>query len=254
VKSQINIHHYKNGSLARMVTLGMEKLGLPDVAVDQFAAPPEDVQLMINWICQSLWRGPLRPDGRLTLGPPPKGAPPSEKPIEVQLQAATPQEGDAEPLVELVFPGPPTATLQTRQNALLRQLFGAANDPFRSSKADDEELLAASRRARARLPELATRFRKGLSRQRLHLKVPFYTPNHDGAEFMWIEVTSWKDSAIGGVLLNDSFDPDGPKIGAHVQAKEADVYDYLIRNAQGQDEGGETEKIFEARAKKSPTP
>jgi len=60
----------------------------------------------------------------------------------------------------------------------------------------NEELLAASARAKAKLPELQKAFTAGLQPgEFIDLKAPFPTPD-GGTEWMWVEVTSWKDDKI----------------------------------------------------------
>ena len=245
---QINRHVYTNGLLQRIVTLGMAKFGLPDVAIDQFAAPSsERMGILVDWICDSLVAGRLRPGGWLTLGPTPQGARTTGK-AEVRLRLDERQEGDNENrLITVDFSGEPGASLQERQSALLTRLLGAPPDLKRGAPAGDPELLAASARARARWPGVAARFARGLPfPQKLNIKRAFVMPGGK-TEYMWISVTRRHGDLTEGVLINDAFDPAGPRAGLHVTSRDSDVYDYSIWSEGKELEGGETELILEAR-------
>jgi uncharacterized protein YegJ (DUF2314 family) len=249
--TQINKHIYLNGPLYRVVTLGMEKLGLPDIAVDQFVSGEGDrMDQLCSWIADSLTPGRLDTSGWLTLTSTSRNAGRAgEARVRLAIDAA--QEGDADNrLLTVDFSTAPGTSLQERQRALLASLFGAKDDSVHGAKASDAELMAASARARKRLPELGVRFNKQLPfPQKLHIKKAFVTPNGD-TEYMWIEVTAWRDGIISGVLVNDSIDPKGPRGGAPINFKPADVYDYAILGETGIVEGAETERILEAREKK----
>jgi hypothetical protein len=249
--SQINKHIYQKGDLFRIVTLGMEKFGLPDIAIDRFpSAFGTRMGELCDRIAEGMARGRVRPGGWLTVEPDADGGASAKKP-EVRLQVVAPEEGDADNrLVTVDFSTAPGSSLQERQNALLTAVVGAGGDEVRGATADDPELLAASTRAKKRLPGVAARFKKGLPfPQRLHVKVRFQMPA-GGAEYMWIEVTGWRPDAINGVLINDANDPDGPRAGKRVTLKPAEVYDYVILGDGEILEGAETEKILEKREQK----
>lgn len=68
VMSQITIHGYRNGELARMITLGMRKFALPDVVINQVATGHIDMPKVIDLLCQRFVEGasPVAP-GKLTI-------------------------------------------------------------------------------------------------------------------------------------------------------------------------------------------
>lgn len=171
---QITIHAYRDDQLCRAITLGMAKFGLPDVAVNQFPAGwSAQVGDLISLTCQTMLEGG-RPDGSGTVSldletlrdtqmvtqikeallKEPKSK------VELKLAKAERQKGDPDNLIlEVIFPGDRQASLQERQAAFLDDFFGSV-DAVVGAK-HDEELLAASKRAKAKLPELAAAFRKG---------------------------------------------------------------------------------------------
>ena len=86
----------------------------------------------------------------------------------------------------------------------------------------DEELLEASRRARANLPALREAFNAGLAPgEFIQVKVPFKTPD-GGKEWMWVEVTSWSGDKIRGLLRNEPFHIPNLHGGQTVDVSEED--------------------------------
>ncbi|HEY2517575.1 MAG TPA: hypothetical protein VGI39_42185 [Polyangiaceae bacterium] len=59
VAEHIRIDMYRDGELLRLVTLGMEKMGLPDVAVNQVASHDADsMGSLMNLLCQAIAERP----------------------------------------------------------------------------------------------------------------------------------------------------------------------------------------------------
>ena len=113
----------------------------------------------------------------------------------------------------------------------------------------DQELLAASERARAKLPSLRASFNSGLAPgEFIHVKAPFKRPD-GGEEWMWVEITSWKGDQIKGLLRNEPFKIPDLHAGQNVEVSEATVFDYIRRHADGTVEGNETAKFIEKQEK-----
>ncbi len=130
---------------------------------------------------------------------------------------------------------------------MLAALFGSEDSIARVRH--DEELLAASARARSRLPELHRAFDAGLEPgEFIMIKAPFKTPSGD-REWMWVEVTRWKNSRIEGVLSNDPFEIPTLHAGQVVEVSEDDVFDYIRHHGDGSQEGNETGKLIEKMSK-----
>ena len=105
--------------------------------------------------------------------------------------------------------------------------------------------VAASERARARLPTLRKAFSEGLApAEYILVKAPFATPKST-REWMWVEVTEWKDGQLRGLLKNEPFDIPDLHAGQVVQVREEDVFDYIRRHPNGSEEGNETGRIIE---------
>ncbi len=128
---------------------------------------------------------------------------------------------------------------------MLSGLFGADDAIVHTDH--DAEILKVSEEARLRLPELQARFNKGLEPgYSLLIKAPFKTDN-GGREWMWVEITKWKNESITGILQNDPFEIAKLKAGAIVKANQKDVFDYILYKPDGTYEGNETGKILEKR-------
>ena len=255
IEDHIVIHSYRDGDLMRLVSLGMGKLALPDVVVNQVAASHEkSAGNLVNLTCQTLLERPaLARAGELVVAVDEvknpgarawatknilKGA---ARRATLRLSVAQPEEGDADnPLVEIAFPGP-ASTLQVRQVALLDQLFGSADQ--RKFVTHDDEVLTASRRARATLMKIKPRYLKAIPfGERLLVKSPFRMPD-GGNEWMWVEVVRWRGHTIHGILDNDPFDVPDLKAGAKVEVEDSLVFDYLLTKRDGTEEGNETGRL-----------
>jgi len=257
VDHHIAIHSYRTGDAIRSVTLGMSKLGLPDVVVESGQTMSNANERLVEAVCQWMAeRGAVPAPGQIPLElaklaptslraslleDPGRGATGS---ANVTVAVGRPDQGDApNRLMELTFQGFP-GDLGERQMALLRQVFGA-HDKVSGASSDDRELLEASRRAKAALHRFRQGFEKrGLGEQFL-VKLPFRDGDH--TEYMWVEVRTWRGSALEGVLQDEPFMLQNVRRGARVKLGEAEIYDWVILRSDGTSEGGETSKILERR-------
>jgi uncharacterized protein YegJ (DUF2314 family) len=62
---------------------------------------------------------------------------------------------------------------------------------------------------------------------------------------MWVEVSSWNDNTIVGLLANEPEDVPDLHAGATVKVNQKDVFDYILNKADGSVEGNETSKEIE---------
>jgi uncharacterized protein YegJ (DUF2314 family) len=146
-------------------------------------------------------------------------------------------------LIELGFGSYTGNDVHAKQDAALSWLFGW-EDSTKSIEHTDE-LLAESRKERGNLPTLEKDFEAGLKPgEYIMFKAPFLTPD-GGNEWMWVEVHSWKNGKIKGVL--DDVPERVPYLhsGQIVEVKEAEVFDYIRHFPDGHDEGNTTRNIIE---------
>jgi len=257
IASQTVVHVYKKDEFVRAITLGMKKAGLPDVVVDEFPWSSEkQVGNLINLFCQALAEGaaierPGRFDLNLRTIKLDEVREPQLKSLKtnattvgyLSLKQGIWEDGDPHNgLIQLSFDRYAGNDMQAKQNRMLVCLFGWEDNV--TAVRHNDELLEASRQARTKLPELRRAFSAGLQPgEFIQVKVPFQAPN-GGNEWMWVEVTSWGNSKIKGLLENEpSYIPDlhGGQI---VDVRENDIFDYIREYPDGRREGNTTGEIL----------
>ncbi len=254
------VHAYQDGEYVRAVSVGLTKIGLPDLVVEPTSWSKSDsIGLLINLLAQALAEGQVvGPGGRFDLDlrkiRNARVRDPQLKSIKkggtgvarLVLRQAARAKGDAENrLVAITFDRYPGEDLPTRLVAALDEFLGGEDEAQKIE--DDEELLAASRRARAKLPALQAAFNRGLPPgEYVMLKSPFPMSN-GGKEWMWVEVTSWKGGEIRGILSNEPADSPGLKLGQVVKVSEDEVFDYLHTFSGGKEEGNLTGVVIAKR-------
>ena len=263
ISSQISVNVYRQeeSDFCRAVTLGMRKFGLPDLAIGQFPFSdhtsaanliklvaqhlveaggfdsPEDQQLSISDLKNDRFRSSL--EKSLIKG--------ASGTARLQILRGKWQDGDAvNRLLEIGFDHYPGEQLQVKQANLFSELFGSENTAIKVRF--NPSIRKASEKAKAMMPVLHTRFRNGLSSgEAILLKAPF--ERSDGEfEWMWVEVTEWeRRGEIRGVLKNNASNVEGLRAGMTVTFPEADVFDFIMRRADGTIEGNQTGKLISKR-------
>jgi uncharacterized protein YegJ (DUF2314 family) len=249
------IDAYQDDALLRLVTIGMQKFGLPDLVVENVTnGMATSMAKVINLVAQTLLEGGV-PDGNGELAvdvaslKSPEARAAMGKLLgsatgrgRVTLRLAKRAEGDADNLLWVIsFAGPHTAQ-QERQAALVQQLFGLRDEV--SMTTHDATVLAASERARAKAILLKPKFRKRPpEREHLRVKAPFKTTS-GGNEWMWVEVVSWRGRKLEGFLDNTPDQVPSLKLGAKVTVNEAEIFDYIYTKADGTEEGNETQALM----------
>jgi uncharacterized protein YegJ (DUF2314 family) len=255
------IHVYREaaGQGLREVSLGLEQLGLPDLVVAGVVdVDREQAGELLNLVAQTLEEG-AEPaaDGTLSVDVARIRNPAAAERFRgdmvetgtgkttVRLVAARPEPGDADNrLWRIDVPG--DGSYLERLTTALAQVFGRGDQVIYASH-DDPELTAASARARKALAALRSRVARGLDTgEAIIVKAPFATAS-GSAEYMWIEVRTWKGPVLTGVLTDEPFDVPDLHAGATVEVAEGDVFDYIHRKPDGTLEGGETNAILERR-------
>ena len=262
IRSQITIHSYRKeagSGYLRLITSGMEKFGLPDVAVDQTAASDNSsTGRLVNLFCQVLAANPKVLDpahfplsldvsslGELCDSYKKNTYPNGEGKAMLALMRGTPDEGDPDnALIALDFRHGDGTTDDERRHSVLSRLWGSEDSivPVRHN----EEIEQLSRSAKIKLVALRDSFQAGLPPgSRLMVKSGF--PRDDeGREWMWTEVLEWGEAdVLKGVLTNDPVHIKALKSGAPVVVNVAETFDYLLYRADGSTEGNETGKAME---------
>jgi len=257
VSGQTIIHIYPNGEFARAITLGMSKMGLPDVVVQETPwSSDNQVGNLINIFSQSIaerevphtsdqYRLDLHNIKNLHL---------RESQLKqlkgnasgvacLTLTEAKWEEGDPKNrLVRLASDRYPGDDSHIRQDRMISSFFGWQDTL--SKVQHSQELLAESAREKSKLPGLRALFSAGLAPGELiEVKAPFSAENGN-REWMWVEVTSWEEDRIQGVLDNEPSEVTTLHAGQIVQVREQDVFDYIHQLPDKKVEGNTTGEII----------
>lgn len=257
---QTTLHVYSPGDepLFRIISLGMRKFALPDVVATEVARSNwRAVNTLANLGMQTMVESgipaapgdtlnidirALRHDGvreRALQGIIGDGAGRGA----IALGEADREDGDPNNrLISLTFGNYDGASINERHGRAIKQILGTV-DTYGPVKHSDE-VLAARDRARSQLPRLREHFNAGLApAEHIIVKAPFPTAV-GGTEWMWVEVTAWKDGEIHGVLQNEPREVPDLNAGARVTVREEGVFDYLHYKPDGTEEGNETGKLM----------
>ena len=255
----VNMHAYRNPELVRIITLGMRKFNLPDLAMNQVnSGSSRSAGNTINYIAQALLEGQRPNEMQFTLvldsiKHPEVRSIALENPLEgavgrVDLLLTNEEWEEGDPynaIFNLTFPSMEASTEPERQGLAFKKLYGS-NDEVQGIKGDDPELLAASREARDAFFKLKEHFNAGLkANERLVIKHGFSVSGEK--EYMWVEVLKWDKKTIQGILLNDSFYDDKLVSGKRVKIPLSEVFDYIHYRADGTSIGNETGKVISKR-------
>ncbi len=257
ITSQFTIHVYRETKFCRAVTLGMGKFCLPDISINDISCNDRDSYAnLINLLGQTWLEEPkIIADstifvdiGRIKNDSVKTHLNNSllenaQKKATIRLKSVAPKEGDSyNNQFQIIFNQKGFSSPQEEQQTLISKIFGSIDEIEYINH--DDEILAASKRAKQKLPKLQNLFNEGLEPgYSLLLKAPFETDD-GGTEWMWIEVSEWTNSSITGILQNDPFEISGLVAGAIVKAKQEDIFDYIYYLPDGTSEGNETGVIM----------
>ncbi|MCO4745169.1 MAG: DUF2314 domain-containing protein [Proteobacteria bacterium] len=245
-------HIYENDGHVRIVSLGMQKFGLPDLVINGVQRSRDvEVQALVNGVAQALIDGVAVGDGgsldldvaTLSATLMPRGEDASGK-ATLRLLESPPQLGDADNRLWEIDAGErDPSDRYAAQDRLYRSLYGDGLDDDVVQLEHDAVTDAARAKALARLVEMSETKAEVLANGSLQIKGPFPT-TRGGTEWMWIEVTRWTEGGFTGVLGNDPEDVPGLTYGSIVTVTFDDVFDYRYDPIGGPCEGWITTRVL----------
>ena len=258
VSDQIVVQIYEKDEYARAISLGMSKVGLPDVVVEGLPwSSQTQVGNLINIFCQAMTEGAiLEKSGKFNLDLHAiKDAQVREWHLKslgenatakacLLLKSGKRDEGDPKNrLIELASDRYEGNDSHAKQASMLSSFFGTEDSV--TSLQHNKELLDASAKAREKLPELQKAFNDGLEPgEYIQVKAPFATPDGN-REWMWVEITSWKQHKITGLLQNEPYEVTDLHSGQVVHVNDGDVFDYIRQYPDQRQEGNTTRQIIQ---------
>lgn len=254
ISNHITIHLYSKNDYCRAITLGMLKFGLPDICIENLSCySNQSVASLINLTAQTLLeKKTIDKEGKLSLdidlltnqelkfdllNTLQENA---ERKAEINIIEGIWEEGDPQnKIIEIRFP---KKNPQIEQDELIAKVFGSKDEATYLSH--DDEILAASQRAKEKIPELYDMFEKVLPLG-THLLIKFPFENLSGErEWMWVEVVKWNGKTVKGLLQNDPQIVKTLKSGQEVTKNIDDMFDYILYFPDGTQEGNETGEII----------
>lgn len=255
----LNIDEGSDG-LLRVVSQGLRKFGLPDIALDNLPrTQARQGARVVNTVALALAAGAsLDAKGRFTLRRDTLQPPSARKAVSdvvhtnanaevlIELRPGRRQSGDPDNRLLEVSLAPYFGSDETaRLAALLFAMFGGETDV--RATPDTPEYLAAVQRARARLPEWRKRFHAGLRPGDILCVKKEFTAAGGQVERMWVEIIEWNDDgSITGILQNEPVQATDFQEGQQLTLNEADVLDVIHIHPDGTFEGNETGLIKES--------
>ncbi len=239
----------------RVVTLGMAKFACPDVEVRDF--PAKDGLLFQHLVAAASTRLVslrLRGGGAgtfptaLALDPAaiknspgrPGKEPPAAAAVRVRLEAGETAEGDPQDnIVRLAPPEDFSGDMAKWATALSEQVlgFGLQVDYMSAGGIPAAKI----QQARAGLADVRNRFlAPHPAAEEFYVKFAC-TVEGAGVEYLWLKVAGWDGNGVAGTLLTEPALAKQFTAGQPLRVAEADVVDWMIRDAGGKIEGRLTE-------------
>jgi uncharacterized protein YegJ (DUF2314 family) len=241
----------------RLVTVGLGKFGLPELLVEN-ASPGNRARTnaLLNLIAQGLIEGSIAPGESVTFdvsklqnsaardhfderrGDGGKGL------IQFGLAMAEKTPTDPQGKILTIDLRGSGSTESQREISALDAFFGEFQSAVNYFKKPSALWKAASAKSLKRLSELRPRFQLGLKpKETLFVKARLEDPA-GRAEWMWVDVLSWKGPLISGRLASEPRMATHLKPGQELTLQESEVADFLFTSADGQQEGNHTGKTY----------
>jgi uncharacterized protein YegJ (DUF2314 family) len=114
-----------------------------------------------------------------------------------------------------------------------------------ASKKFEEAIAPYVAKARATLPDIKKRFAQGLNKGEILFVTTRIHDADDKYEQVFVEVKSWSDKTITGLLATEPSLIKGHKLGEKMVVEEVDVYDWTISKPDGAEEGNFVGKFLD---------
>jgi uncharacterized protein YegJ (DUF2314 family) len=258
---QIVVQFYRQeDGTARLLTLGMQRYGSPDLALrGANMASGASLTSILNAAASQIAHGNNDPTIKITLDDVARvmrqtpaelnPSPASAKPVELDITSPERIEGD--PDNELAELAPKGGASREGWDAVLTNLFGAP--PSVEVPLNDKELDEVSKKARRDLPDAIKRFQNGYGE--LFVKGPFVIPSEARvdrgvtSELLWVAASSCDDHGCTGVLTNEPTHATNLAAGRITSIRRSEIADWMLQSRDGGTLGGESIKVLKARSR-----
>lgn len=161
--------------------------------------------------------------------------------------APTPPPAEPEPVAELALPAAPLPPIEPAPDpspppaAAAPVASDAPAPPAPAAPPAPRTLAEAQEQALTRFDTVVrAAWDAGLpAGEKIAVSAPF--PTRSGSvEYIWVELRSWSDDRLAGVLVNEPYDVPELRRGDRVELSRADVFDYVWKREDGTREGNTT--------------
>lgn len=234
-------------------TAGLRHFGLPELELTAISRSSRDAAVaVINAVGQTLLERPtLAEPGRVTVDLNKLKHGEERAVLQARALANAQQRVEIElvpggtgkvPTLAVVFPGEGSPTERVERG--IASLFGS-NDAVEKIEHDAALTRLSGEQMEIYKKTIKRRFRKGLGYgEVLLVKAPFKT-SAGGNEWMWVEVTALgAGGKVEGLLANDPDDVPELTSGSEVVVQETELFDWMVKEADGGTTGNETGKVM----------
>jgi uncharacterized protein YegJ (DUF2314 family) len=250
--SQFGVRAYRVERGIRSVSMGLEKFGQPNLAIENFSEHHMGYMdklftLVLQHVIESRDKvvpGPISIDVNNISNPMlQKNMQSSIVPngigrARLVLKKAVPHDGDPSELLAITFENPPGDSLWDEQAKLLLSIFGRDRDisSVPDSASLDEAIASAKMRAKDILEEGHTLEKDGM---RLLLAVAL----EETKEVIWVEVSDWEGQKGIGILLSDPIHTKSLRSGMKYEFNYAFIMDFKLYGPDGLLEQGGVDEL-----------
>jgi hypothetical protein len=250
--SQFGVRAYRVENGIRSVSMGLEKFGQPNLAIENFSEHHMGyMDKLFTMVLQHVIESPVKvtpgfisidikhivnPVVRSNLGA--SIEPNGTGKIKLLLKKAASLDGDPSELLAISFENSPSDSLWIEQAKLLSSVFGRDRDVSNVPDSVNLESVIASAKLRAK-----SILDEGHALEKDGMRLLLATAMEDTKEVVWVEVTEWIGQKGIGILLSNPIHTKTHSSGMKYQFNYNSIMDFKLYGADGLIEQGGVDEL-----------